>query len=256
MPPERQDLTDDGILGGRLRMLQPRTGHRVGHDAVLLAASVPACGGQRAVDLGAGVGAAGLALAARVAALSVTLVDIDQDLVALAAENAERNGLADRVTAIAYDVAALGHVPPGHAPQPNSLPDAVDHVLMNPPFRDPARQQLSPDARRRLAHAGTDLGRWIATATRLLRPDGMLSLVFAADGIAEVLGALGDDFGAVAILPIYPKPERAAIRILVRAVKGSRAPTELSPGLVLNTADGRPSREAEAVLRDAAPLLF
>jgi tRNA1(Val) A37 N6-methylase TrmN6 len=251
MPPERPDLTDDGILGGRLRILQPKTGHRVGHDAVLLAASVPACGGQRAVDLGAGVGAAGLALAARVTALSVTLVDIDQDLVALAAENAQRNGLADRVTAIACDVAA-----PGHAPQPNLLPDAVDHVLMNPPFRDPARQQLSPDARRRLAHAGTDLGRWIATATRLLRPDGMLSLIFAAEGMAEVLGALGEDFGAVAIVPIYPKPGRAAIRILVRAVKGSRAPIELRPGLVLNTADGRPSREAEAVLRDAAPLIF
>jgi tRNA1(Val) A37 N6-methylase TrmN6 len=247
MPPERQDLTDDGILGGRLRMLQPRTGHRVGHDAVLLAASVSACSGQRAVDLGAGVGAAGLALAARVAALSVTLVEIDQDLVALAAENAARNGLADRVTAITCDVAA---------PLPNSLPGAVDHVLMNPPFRDPARQQLSPDARRRLAHAGTDLSRWVATATRLLRPDGMLSLIFAADGIAEVLGALGDDFGAVAILPIYPKPDRAAIRLLVRAVKGSRAPTELRPGLVLNTADGRPSREAEAVLRDAAALIF
>jgi tRNA1(Val) A37 N6-methylase TrmN6 len=247
MSPERPDLTDDGILGGRLRMLQPKTGHRIGHDAVLLAASVSACDGQRAVDLGAGVGAAGLALAIRVAALSVTLAEIDHDLVALAAENAERNGLADRVTAIACDVAA---------PASNVLPDAVDHVLMNPPFRDPARQQLSPDARRRLAHAGTDLGRWIATATRLLRPDGMLSLIFAADGIAAVLGAIGTDFGAIAILPIYPKPGRPAIRVILRAVKGSRAPTELSPGLVLNTADGRPSQEAEAVLRDAAPLLF
>jgi tRNA1(Val) A37 N6-methylase TrmN6 len=245
MSPERADLTDDGILGGRLRLLQPGTGHRVGHDAILLAAAVPADIGQRAVDLGAGVGAAGLALALRVAALSVTLAEIDQDLVALATENAARNGLADRATAIACDVTA---------PAPNVLPDAVDHVLMNPPFRDPARQQLSPDARRRLAHAGTDLGRWVATASRLLRPDGVLTLIFAAEGIAEVLGAISDDFGAVAILPIYPKPGRPAIRILVRAVKGSRAATALSPGLLLNAADGRPS--AEAVLRDAAPLMF
>ena len=56
---------------------QPKRGHRVGHDAILLAAACPARAGERAVDLGAGVGAAGLALAARVAGTTVTLVEID-----------------------------------------------------------------------------------------------------------------------------------------------------------------------------------
>src|SRR5215467_5753311 len=101
-----QDLTDDAVLGGRLKILQPRRGHRVGHDAILLAAATAAVAGERAVDLGAGVGSAGLALAVRVDGVSVTLVDIDPDLTALARENATRNGLADRVSAIALDVTA------------------------------------------------------------------------------------------------------------------------------------------------------
>ena len=39
-------LTEDEILGGQLRLLQPRHGYRAGMDAVLLAASVPAEAGQ------------------------------------------------------------------------------------------------------------------------------------------------------------------------------------------------------------------
>ena len=100
------DLTEDAILGGRLRLAQPKRGHRVGHDAILLAAACPARAGEHAVDLGAGVGAAALALATRVADLTVTLVEIDPELAALATTNAERNGLAARVRCLALDAAA------------------------------------------------------------------------------------------------------------------------------------------------------
>ena len=100
------DVTEDGILGGRLRLRQPKRGHRVGHDAILLAAACPARAGERVVDLGAGVGAAGLALATRVPDTTVTLVEIDPALAALAAANAERNDLAGRVRVAVLDVAA------------------------------------------------------------------------------------------------------------------------------------------------------
>ena len=104
--PAEPDLTDDAALGGRLRLLQPRRGHRFGHDAILLAAATPARTGDRIADLGAGVGTAGLALAARVDGARVTLVEIDARLAALAAENAARNGLAGRVDAVALNVSA------------------------------------------------------------------------------------------------------------------------------------------------------
>jgi tRNA1(Val) A37 N6-methylase TrmN6 len=247
-----RDLTDDGVLGGRLRILQPRVGHRAGHDAILLAAATAAHANEHAVDFGSGVGTAGLALATRVAGLSVTLIDVDPELVALATQNAARNGLADRVSAVALDVTA-----PARAMMEAGLaPASCDHVLMNPPFHDAQRQHVSPEARRSRAHVGSPdlLGEWIAAARRILRPSGSVTLIFSASGIADVLGAFGAGFGAVAILPIYPKPAASAIRILVRAVKGSRAPHAIRPGLWLNDADGRPSAEAQAVLRGGTTL--
>ena len=98
--------TADAVLGGRLRLEQPRRGHRFGHDAILLAAACPARKGERAVDLGAGVGAAGLALAKRIDGLMVMLVEVDAQLAALAMENVRRNGLALRVSTALLDVAA------------------------------------------------------------------------------------------------------------------------------------------------------
>ncbi len=110
MPADRAlaDVSEDAILGGRLTLRQPLRGHRFGHDAILLAAAVSAHAGEHAIELGAGVGAAGLALAHRVGGLSVTLVEIDRALASLAKSNAERNGVADRVRVLCLDAEVLG----------------------------------------------------------------------------------------------------------------------------------------------------
>ena len=256
MPAELREapLSEDAVLGGRLRLRQPKRGHRVGHDAILLAAACPARAGERVVDLGAGVGAAGLAVAARVAGVTVTLVEIDPGLAALAASNGKANGLAERVSAVVLDVVA-----PARAFAAAGLAaETVAHVLMNPPFNDPARQRASPDRQRRLAHAAPRavLAAWIKTAARLLRPRGTLTLIWRADGLADVLAALDPAFGAVAVLPVHPKPAAPAIRVLIRGTKASRAPLALHPALVLADRAGRPTPEAEAVLRGLETLML
>jgi tRNA1(Val) A37 N6-methylase TrmN6 len=253
MPTEPAALTttDDAVLGGRLRLRQPRSGHRVGHDAILLAAATAAKARELAIDLGAGVGAAGLALADRVPGLRVSLVDIDQALVALARVNAERNGLASRVDAFAADVTdtdALAAAGLGGA--------SADSVLMNPPFNDPVRQNVSSDARRRLAHVARPdtLKRWIAAAAWLLKPGGVLTLIWRADQRTDVLAALAPVFGAIVVLSVYPRARAPAIRVLVRAAKGGAAVAAEHPGLVLNDANGKPTAAAEAVLRGGQAL--
>jgi tRNA1(Val) A37 N6-methylase TrmN6 len=245
------ETTEDAVLGGRLVLRQPKRGHRFGHDAILLAAATDAQPGDIAVELGAGVGAAGLALAHRVPKLVVGLVEVDAVLASLARENAARNNLADRVSVATLDVNASVQ----DFARSALAPERAQHVLMNPPFRDPARQNVSPDAARRLAHAAASgtLAEWIDRASSLLARHGTLTLIWRADGLADVLAALAG-FGDIAVLPIHPKPKAAAIRVIVRAVKGSAAPLVLLPSLRLNDADGKPSAEAEAVLRGGAPL--
>src|SRR5258708_35176070 len=97
---------EDAVLGGKLRLKQPTGGHRFGHDAILLAAACPARAGERVVDLGAGVGAAGLGLALRGAGPHVVLVEIDAALAALAAENAQLNAPPGRARSLVLDGAA------------------------------------------------------------------------------------------------------------------------------------------------------
>jgi tRNA1(Val) A37 N6-methylase TrmN6 len=244
------ETTDDAVLGGRLHLLQPVRGHRVGHDAILLAAATPARPGEQVVDLGAGVGAAGLTVARRVPDAIVTLVEISPDLTALATENAQRNGLTARALTLDATASVRAFAEVGLEPE------TAARVMMNPPFNDPVSQLGSPDPQRRVAHVAPQdvLARWVATAVRLLRPGGTLTLIWRAEGLFDVLRALENGFGAVMVLPVHGKPEQPAIRVLVRAIKASRAPLTLQPALVLNDVQGRPTAEAEAVLRDGAVL--
>ena len=250
-PVARPDVTEDAILGGRLLLRQPRRGHRFGHDAILLAAAVSAQAGEHAVELGAGVGAAGLALAHRVGGLTVTLVEIDSALASLAEGNAARNGVADRVRALCLDAQASA----GDFAAAGLAPGCAAHVLMNPPFNI-GQHNASPDPARRAAHTGTGetLRKWLATAARLLATGGEVTLIWRADALENVKAALARDFGGVSILPVYPKPDAAAIRVLARGIKASRAPLTMLPGLLLADADNKPTPQAEAVLRANAAL--
>jgi tRNA1(Val) A37 N6-methylase TrmN6 len=242
----RGETTNDAVLGGRLRLLQPKRGHRVGHDAILLAAATTAKAGEHLVEFGAGIGAAGLALARREASVKVTLIEIDPELARLAAENAARNGLEDRVHVVRVDIDNL---------DVETLAPA-DRVLMNPPFNDPRRHNVSPDPKRRAAHVSDPglLRRWTAKAAALLRDDGVLTLIWRADGLESALGALQPAFGGVSVLPVYPRQGVEPIRVLVGAVKGDRWSRNDCSGLMLNDAAGKPTQAAERILREGALL--
>lgn len=245
------ELSDDAILDGRLRLLQPKSGHRFGHDAILLAAAVPAEAGAHVMELGAGVGAAALALLARVAGTRLTLVEIDPALAALAQQNIARNGFGDRACVLTRDVGALARDFSAAGLEPQS----ADHVMMNPPFNDPAHQ-ASPHRGRRQAHHGDEamLPQWIETATRLLRPGGTLTVIWRSEGLAKILAALASGYGGIAMLPIHGRGDAPAIRVIARAVKGSNAPLRLLAALTLTEKDGRPAAPAENVLREGAAL--
>jgi len=238
------DVTEDAFLGGKLHLRQPKSGHRAGHDAMLLAAATPARAGDRVVDFGAGVGAAGLAVATRVAGIRLVLAEIDEGLAEMARANAIGNGIAAEVHVLDVTSGVESFASAG------LTPDSADVVLTNPPFNDASRHRASPDKAREVAHvaAAETLEGWIHASRRILKSGGNLVIIWRADGIADVLAALGRGFGSLVILPVHADAASPAIRVLVRATKGGRAPTRLLAGLMLNDEANRPTPASNSIL--------
>lgn len=243
--------TDD-FLGGRVSIVQPRGGHRAGSDAVFLAAAVPAKAGERVLDIGAGVGVAGLCLLARLPGIEVTAVEIDAGLCALAAGNAARNGFAAQFEIITADVTS-----PGKALRAAGLEaEGYDHLTANPPFHAEGRVRAAPDTARASAHVmgPGGLAAWMRFFAAMAKPGALLTLIHRPDCLGELLDLLDGRFGDIAVFPLFPKKDEPATRIIVQAKKGSRAGIGLLPGLLLHDEDGRYTAGAEAVLRNGEAL--
>jgi tRNA1(Val) A37 N6-methylase TrmN6 len=236
--------TEDAFLGGRLRLRQPKSGHRAGHDAMLLAAATAARPGDRVVEFGAGIGAAGLALATRVEGIRLVLVEIDAVLAGMARDNAAANAISADIVVLDVTSEASAFGAAGLAP------DSADVVLMNPPFNDPLRHRASPDPSRASAHVAgpATLAGWIHACRRILKSGGNLTLIWRADGLADVLAGLDRGFGSLKILPVHGDPTAPANRVLVRATKGGKAPMEIHPGLMLNEASTVPNKWVQEIL--------
>lgn len=241
-----RDATQDRLLNGRVQLLQPAAGYRVAIDPVLLAAAVEPPAGGRVLDLGCGVGAAALCLLVRRPDLRVDGLELQPALADLAEQNARLNGVADRFAVHRGD-AAEAH--------PDLPAGTFDAVLSNPPHLAAGTGGPTAHPGRSLAHleSSLDLAGWIARALAWLKPRGTLTLVHRADRLGALLGAVQRGAGAVRIFPLWPRAAEPAKRVLLAAVKGSRAPVRLLPGLVLHAGTGF-TAEAEAVLRGGAAL--
>lgn len=239
----------DRLLGGRLTLLQPPGGHRAGTDAVLLAAAADLPAGGDFVDVGAGVGSAGLMLAWRCPAARGLLLEADGAAAALARRNCAGNGLADRVAVVEADLFARPK------DRPAALkPERAGLVLTNPPFfaRDAVRP--SPDAGRARAHVMGPQGHgdWLAASAALLAPHGRFVTIHRPEALPALLDACTGRLGALVLRPVMARDGGDAIRILLAGVKGSRAPLRLAAPFVLHGPDGAFTPEADAVHRGEA----
>jgi tRNA1(Val) A37 N6-methylase TrmN6 len=235
------NVSTDKFIGGRVVVRQMDSGFRSGLDAVMLAASVPAKEGEEVLELGAGAGAASLCLAQRVNC-SVFGLEVDPALAALADENAAENDQSRRVRFIAGDMRNM----------PAELRRTFEHVMCNPPFHD-EDGQTSPDAGRALALQDRGaLADWFTGGMKRVVSGGTFTAILRADRLREALTALGER--GVSVFPLWPRAGEAAKRVLIRAVKASRAPFAILPGLVLHETGSNYTRAANAILRDGAAL--
>jgi tRNA1(Val) A37 N6-methylase TrmN6 len=216
--------TVDAFHFGEFYVVQPKgRGHRAGMDAMLLAAMVTGAGPMRVADLGAGAGAAGMAVASRIEGTEVVLFERSPEMAGYARKSLAHPAnlrIAPQVTLVEADVTLKGkaRIAAGLAD------DAFDHVIMNPPFNDPGDRR-TPDDLKAEAHAleGDLFDDWIRTAGAILKPGGQMSLIARPESVAEIISGCGRRFGGLEITLLHAREGENAIRLLVSAIKGSRA---------------------------------
>jgi tRNA1(Val) A37 N6-methylase TrmN6 len=250
---KQQTLTRDAFLGGRLVVSQPEKGFRAGLDSVLLGASVRA-GARRLLDLGAGVGTASLVALADLVDATATLAEIDPSTAAIAGLNLGKNGFAERARVLNLDVTAKGSL----RAEAGLPADHFDTVIANPPFFDPGAGSAPSAERTTARHMPPEaLERWVKAAATHAAPEGEVVFIHAAQSLPLLLPAFTSRFGAVTVLPLTPREGEPATRILVRGIKGSRAPFTLLASRALHEPEGRTFRpEFDTIFRGLARLIW
>ncbi|MBC7832760.1 MAG: methyltransferase [Hyphomicrobium sp.] len=220
----------------------------------MLAAAVPADQSRplRALDVGAGVGTAGLCLARRSPFVEVVLLEREPQLAALAAENIARNDLAARVRVVTGVVGA----PSAELRALGLVEESFGHVIANPPYHDSDSGTLPPDALKAGAHAmpDTELDDWARFMARMTAPGGAATIIHKADALARLLMVLDARFGALKVLPLHPRSGAPAHRVLVQGIKGSCGPMQILPGFVLHQDGNAFTPAVQDILRHGAAL--
>jgi tRNA1(Val) A37 N6-methylase TrmN6 len=249
--------TIDAFGRGAFHLVQPSDkGHRAGTDALMLAAAVPSGFSGIVADLGAGVGAAGLALLARCPQAKALLVERSPEMVEWAQRTLalEANAaLANRATLLQADVTLTGAARRAAGLADNS----VDFAILNPPF-NALPDRSSPDGLRAEAHVMTpDLFEaWLRTAAAIARPKGGVAVIARPQSLPDILAAFTGRFGRAEIIPVLPRPDKAAVRIIVRGELGSRAALSLLPPLVVHTPTGNGFSERADAINNGRTSLF
>jgi tRNA1(Val) A37 N6-methylase TrmN6 len=229
------------VLGKKLELQQIEGGFRTSLDSVFLSAACKAQEGEHILDMGCGIGSAGLCVLARVSGAKLTGLDIQDDHVAIAIKNAAVNGLEKSCQFIEADIRDF------------EAAERFDHVICNPPYLEAGSHLVSPSEAKAKAmgHEGADMDvqDWVKAGLRNLKSGGTLTMVHRADRTDKIIRSMGKSFGAVEIIPLWPKAGVDAKRVIIRAIKDRKSPARLHAGIVLHTAEGGYTKEADAILR-------
>jgi len=141
---------------------------------------------------------------------------------------------------------------------PSDLRGSFDHALMNPPYHEEARHDVSADEIKRAANTEKtgDLALWIGSAATALKPSGTLTIIHRADRREEILSVLQNAFGDIEILPLLPRMGAEPKRIIIRARKDAFYSARECRVLVLHKDTGGYTDEAEEILRRCQALTF
>ncbi len=236
--------TLDAILGGRLKVIQKKSGYRFSIDSLLLAHFTVLKEGEDCVDLGTGSGVVALILACRRCGGKILGIDIQEEFAAMARRSVESNGLAGCVEIRQGDV---------RHPEACLQPGSFDVAVFTPPYRRLRSGRTNPEPAKAAARheiVGT-AGDFVAAAAHCLKAKGRAYTIYPARRMVEMLSRMR----ALRIEPkclrvVHSRPSGRGEFILVEGVKGGREEMTVLPPLFIYGEGSEYSAEMEAIFRE------
>ncbi len=168
------------FLEGRLRLEQPARGYRFSLDAPLLADFLQFDPDDVLMEIGTGVGIIPLILFVRRPFRKIYAIEVQPRLAELAERNIQANGARDSIRIVRADI---------RHPDLPGMPERVDAVFSNPPYRRVGDGLLNPDPEKAAARHELllDLPALMRSAARHLGGEGRLFLTHLPGREAEVV---------------------------------------------------------------------
>ncbi len=242
---EKLETVESTLLRGRVKLIQPKHGFRASIDSVLLASAVKVTKQKaKVLDVGCGVGSAGLCITFKNPSILLTGIDIQDDLVGIAKQNAKLNNIDAEF--VCGDIKKEKTIKNNH----------FDNVLMNPPYEDEGLK--SPNKIKATSHntciSETTLEDWIKYLHLKLKQGGTATIIHKAEKADQIILHLTKRrwFGSIVLYPLYPHKGDDAKRVIIRARKERYKQMVIKSGLVLHKENGDYTDEAEAIFSDGA----
>ena len=242
--PDPTTETVDGILDGRLRIIQRKRGYRFSLDALLIAHFADLRNGDDLIDLGTGSGIISLILAQRFRCGRVLGIEIQDELVAIAKRNVVLNGLAGRIEILRGDV---------RCPETLCGPQSFSAAVFNPPYRRLRSGRTNSDSEKAVARheiEGT-VADFLAAAVYTLRPEGRVYAIYPAVRMAELISRMREcRIEPKRLRMVHSRLDAGAEFVLVEGMKGGREGLNVAPPLFIYQDTGDYTPEMTEILSD------
>lgn len=188
-----------------------RCAMKVGTDGVLLGAWANAENARRILDIGVGSGLISLMLAQRYSSANIVGIDIDEDAIVQAKENAELSPWKDRIELFVADVCEFS----------KNENMQFGAIVSNPPYFE--EKVHCPDGQRNAARhtQGLSFADLLDSAKRLLAPEGGFSVVLPSNAYDTFVSLAAERHLYVRrCTKVFTKPGIPAKRVLVELGHG------------------------------------
>lgn len=234
--------TTDRVFGGRVAVIQRRSGFRFALDSLLLTRFPELRGRERIVDLGTGNGVIALSLAVLNPGVDVVGVELQEAMVERAERGSALNGVEERVRMIRADVRAV---------EEYLTPRGFDVAVCNPPYRPPRSGRVNPDRERLLARHEVEGGLtdFVRAGAYLLRPRGRMCLVYPSERAVELFAVMRQQgLEPRRVRFVHSFADAAATLVLAEGVKGARTGLTVLPPLVIYRREDEYTNEIAGLL--------